>query len=76
MVPKLKIKRSDGYPYEETREIEDARYLPFDYHAHRSVVVVEGQVVISYEELLKVVKQYPDKEFIEVVILPQVHAGG
>jgi hypothetical protein len=69
-LPKLKIKLPSDYPAEDVCELEQAKYLlNFD----RGIILVEGQRVYSYDELVQLASQdkYKNKEFIEVVgILP------
>jgi len=42
------------------------------------LVVVEGQVISSYEELAQLASRddYKDREFLEVVLLPAISSGG
>jgi len=75
-LPKLKVQSPFGSGNEgDICNLEQARHR-FDYGSE-SVVLVDGQVVNSYEELTQVVTQerYKDKEFLEVVLLPLI-AGG
>ena len=76
-LPKLKLKKSFGYPFEEIRDLEQARYFLFSYDTD-AVIVVEGQIINSYEELLKLATQdqYKDKEYLEASLLPAVVGGG
>ena len=75
-LPKLKVQS----PFESGNEgdicdLEQAKRR-FDYGSE-SVVLVDGQVANSYEELIQIAtqKRYKDKEFLEVVLLPLI-AGG
>jgi hypothetical protein len=72
--PKIKIRLPSDYPMEDLYELEEAqRLLNFE----SGMIMVDGERVGSYEELVKLVGQdkYKDREFIEVVgILPI--AGG
>jgi len=72
-MPKLLVK-AFGDPGEDICELEEARYLLF---FGDRIVVVDGQDVHSYEELVKVVSQekYKDQELIEVVQIPAVQGG-
>ena len=72
-MPKLLVKVF-GDPGEDICELEEARYLLV--FADR-IVVVDGQDVHSYEELVKVVSQekYRDQEFVEVVQIPAIQGG-
>ena len=72
-MPKLLIKFF-GDPGEDLCELEDAKYL-LDF-ADR-VVVVDGQEIRSYNELVKIVsrEQYRDREFVEVIQIPAITGG-
>ncbi len=74
--PKLKVKRSWN-PVEETHDLEQARHLLFS-RGSDMLVIVEGQMVNSYEELVQLAAQapYKDKESLEVVMTPLWPAGG
>jgi len=76
-LPKLRLKKPFGYPFEEIRDFEQAQYFLFSYGAS-AVVMVEGQVINSYEELVQLATEdcYKDKESLEVVLLPAVVGGG
>ena len=73
-LPKLKIKGLGWDTSEEIRDFDQAKHLPF---GHDVTIVVEDQVVKSYEELVQLVAShhYEDKEFLEVTFLPII-AGG
>ena len=75
-LPKLKIKLPFGYPNEEICELEQAEYR-FSYGG-AAVVIVEGQVVNSHEELVRLATQddFRDREFLEVVLVVDLVAGG
>ena len=75
-LPKLKIKRPCGYPAEEIRVFEQAKYFLFNYGSN-TLIVVEGQVINSYQELIQLATQdrYKSNEFLEV-ILASVIGGG
>jgi len=75
-LPKLKVKRTWN-PVEETHDLEQARHLLFSREADM-LVMVEGQTVNSYEELVQLAAQdnYKDKEFLEVVLAPLWPGGG
>jgi PDZ domain-containing secreted protein len=72
-MPKLLVKVF-GDPGEDICELEDAKYL-LDFG--NQIIVLDGQDVRSYDELVKIVLQekYRDQEFIEVVQIPAI-AGG
>ena len=76
-LPKLMLKKPFGYPFEEIRDFEQAKYFLFSY-GDNAMVIAEGQVVTSYEELLQLASQekYKDKESFEVLLLPAVVGGG
>jgi hypothetical protein len=74
-LPKLKVQTiRDLKLVEEILEIEQAKYLV---HANAHVVV-EGQRINTYDELVQMVNQdgYRDREYLEVVLLPIEVAGG
>ena len=72
-MPKLLIKVF-GDPGEDLCELEEAKYLLS--FADR-IIVVDGQNIRSYDELVKIVSQekYRDQEFIEVVQVPAITGG-
>jgi PDZ domain-containing secreted protein len=73
-LPKLKIKLPAGNSGEDIFSLEQARdRLNFD----DGIIMVEGQTVHSYEELLELSRRenYRNREFLEVV-LRQVIVGG
>lgn len=74
--PKLKIRRPCAYPAEEIRDFEQVKYFLFSYGPN-TIVIVEGKVVNSYQELIQIAIQdrYKDKEFLEVM-LESVIGGG
>lgn len=74
-MPKLKVRTiRDLKLVEEVLDIDQARYLVFS----NAQIVVEGQPVVSYEELVQLAaqKRYRNREFLEVVLLPIEVAGG
>ena len=75
-LPKLRIKRTWN-PVEEIHDLEQARTLLFSRGADM-LVIVEGQMVSSYNELVQLAAQapYKDKESLEVVMTPLWPAGG
>jgi hypothetical protein len=73
-LPKLKIKLPLGNPSEDVCELEQAKYrLNFD----DGVLMVEGQTVHSYDELVQLATQdnYKNKDFLEVVLLQVIEGG-
>ncbi|MFC1979518.1 hypothetical protein ACFLVS_01390 [Chloroflexota bacterium] len=76
-LPKLRVKLLVGHSNEEVRDFEQTQYFLFSYGAN-TVVMVEGRIVNSYEELVQLAAQgyYKDKESLEVQLLPAVIGGG
>ncbi len=72
-MPKLLVKVF-GDPGEDICELEDAKYL-LDFGSR--IIVLDGQDVRSYDELVKIVLQekYRNQELIEVVQLPAIERG-
>lgn len=70
-LPKLKVKCAFAHPVEQTCDLEQAKELVFG-HGPGILVIVEGQLVRSYEELVKLAAQpcYKDKELLEVMVAP------
>jgi len=75
-LPKLKVTDwSNGYPDEEIRDFEQAKdFLNLD---PTLLVTVEGEVLVSYNELIRLASQerYQGKEFLEVELVPLVGGG-
>lgn len=73
-MPKIKIQLSPGYPVEDAFEIEEAQSrLNFK----SGIVLVEGQRVNSYEDLVRLARQdkYKNREFIEVTVVLYISGG-
>ena len=73
--PKLRVThRMDGQPAQMSLDFEQAPYFLFNYDV---IVVVEGKVIHSYDELVEIASRQDvrDREFIEVQ-LETVIAGG
>jgi PDZ domain-containing secreted protein len=72
-MPRLLVKLF-GDPGEDIYELEDAKYL-LDFTDR--IVMVDGQKIGSYDELVKIVKQekYRDRDFIEIVQIPAIMGG-
>ena len=73
--PKLKVThRIDGQPSREIIEFEQAPYFLFNYDV---IVAVEGEVIKSYEELVKLASRdcFKGREFLDVQI-ETIIAGG
>lgn len=76
-LPKLKVVRFPvGEPKEEIMELEQARYR-FNYY-DLSTVLVEGEVVQSHEELVRLAGRddFKDRELLNVVVLAEFVSGG
>jgi len=75
-LPKLKVRRAWN-PEEETVAMDEARSFLFS-HGPDMTIIVEGQVIYSYEELIEIVSQepYKEKDFLEVVMIPRWPVGG
>ena len=76
-LPRLKLKKPFGYPFEEIRDFEQGQYFLFSY-GDSAIVLVGGQMINSYEELLQLATRdcYKNKEFLEVMLLPAAIGGG
>jgi hypothetical protein len=74
--PKLKITKS-WEPTQEVRDLVQARDSLFA-HGPGMIILVEGQSIVSYEELVQLVHrdEYKDKEFLDVVMVPASPVGG
>jgi PDZ domain-containing secreted protein len=72
-MPKLLIKIF-GDPGEDICELEEAKYL---LNFANQIIVIDGQDVHSYDELVKIVSQakYSDQELIEVTQIPAITGG-
>jgi hypothetical protein len=72
-VPRLKIK-SFGAAAEEICDLHQAGYF-LDFEGR--MVMVEGQRVGSYDELVRLASQdkYREQEFLEVILLPAIIGG-
>jgi hypothetical protein len=75
-LPKLRIRLPSDHEAQDVCGVEEARYR-FNWGRDPFLVVVEGQVVRSFEELLDLASQdrFTVKEFLEVEIQPLL-AGG
>jgi len=74
-LPKLRVLNPFWDVAEEIRDFEQGKYLPFN--ALNSLIVVEDQVIYSYEDLVRLAAEdrHKDKEFLEVRFL-DVFIGG
>ena len=68
-VPKLKIKQPSQEVAEEICTLEQMEYR-FNWGHERFLILVEGQAIVSYEELQELAAQdlFKDKEFLEVEV--------
>jgi len=73
-LPKLKVEGLGWDVSKEVCDFEQAKYFPF---GKGVVIVAEGQVIESYDDLVQLVDQdrYKDKEFLEVMFLPIIVGG-
>jgi hypothetical protein len=72
--PKMRIIRESIENPVEIWDFEQAENLPF---GKQQIVVVEGNLVNSYNEFLKLFKnrEYQNKEYLEILLLPLVFGG-
>jgi len=76
-LPKLKVKWFLESFSEETIDLEQAKYrLPLG-PPYALSVMLDGQRINSYEELVQLATQdrYKDNEFLEVVVLTPIGGG-
>jgi len=75
-LPKLRVRLPSDHEPQDVYSVEEARYR-FNWGCDPFLVVVEGQYVSSFEELLDLARQdrFKDREFLEVEIHPLL-AGG
>jgi len=76
-LPKLKVNWSFGQPSEKTCDLKQAKDFLFDY-GEGILVIVEGQLIHSYEELVQLATQdcYKDREVLSVMLFPVMVVGG
>jgi hypothetical protein len=72
--PKLKVKKDAWKNTVEIQEFEKAKDFPFSVE---TIIVVEGQQITSYEDLLKLIEQdgIKRKRVLEVLFLPMISGG-
>lgn len=72
-LPKLRVQGSDCKEFAGTHDFEKARDFPFG----QCILVVEEQVIGSYEDLVRLAEQpeYKEREFLNVEFL-DIIAGG
>ena len=75
-LPKLRIKLSSQQVAQDTCSLEQSKYR-FNWGHEPFLIVVEGQVIASYEELEELAKQerFKGREFLEVK-LEDILIGG
>ena len=75
-LPKLKIKLPFQDVVDDICDLEEARYR-LDYGHDYFLIVVEGQLVHSYEDLVRLVQQerFRDRDFLEVWLQPIIVGG-
>jgi hypothetical protein len=72
-MPRFKVKFF-GDPGEDICELEEVKYL---FNFTDRIIVVDGQTVYFYDDLVVLVSQekYKDQEFIEIVQVPMIEGG-
>ena len=73
-LPKLRVKGLGWRGSGDVRDFDQAKHLPF---GHGMIIMVEGQVIRSYEALVQLagLESHKDKEFLEVKLLPLLGGG-
>jgi len=68
-VPKLRIKPTSQKVAEEVCTLEQMKYR-FNWGHEPFLILVEGQIIGSYEELIELAKQdrFEDREFLEAEV--------
>lgn len=74
--PRLRIKLESQHVPEDTCSLEEARYR-FNWGHELFVIVVEGRVISTYEELKALADQDPycNKEYLDVELTPILMGG-
>ncbi len=78
-LPKLKVKYDTEDEYgEKLIEIEQAKDFFYGFEDGQPLVVLEGQAVYSYKELIQLASQdcYKDREFLNVELRRIALGGG
>ena len=78
-LPKLKVEYEVGEARQERIcNFEEAKNFLYGSNGGQYLVTVEGQGVISYEELAQLASQddYKDREFLKVKLTTLIVAGG
>jgi len=75
-LPRIKITLPFDNVADDYCDLEEARHR-FDWHSDSFIIVVNEQVVSSYEELIRLASQdcYADVEFLEIQLLPTLYGG-
>ncbi len=73
-LPRLKVKGLGWDASKGICDFDQAKYFPF---SRDLVIVVEGEAIRSYEDLLELVSKnhYEDRKFLEVVFLSTIVGG-
>jgi hypothetical protein len=73
---RLRIKLPSQHVPEDVCSLEEAQYR-FNWGHEQFVIVVEGRVISTYEELKALADQEPfrDKEYLEVELAPILMGG-
>ena len=73
-LPKLKV---TGLGWDVSEEIQDFKQDKHFHFGHDVIIVAEGEVIRSYDDLVQLVAQerYKDKKFLEVMFLPIIVGG-
>ncbi len=77
-LPKLRVRSLLYGESKDEAEIDDLEQLRSRFAAGSDIiVVVEGRMVNSYDELARLIAQdeYKDKELLEVMLLPVIDGG-
>ncbi len=75
-LPKLRIKLESQHVPEDTCSLEEAQYR-FNWGREPFVIVVEGRVISTYEELKTLAGEdpYSNKEYLDVELAPILMGG-
>ena len=74
--PRLRIKLESQHVPEDVCSLEEAEYR-FNWGHEQFIIVVEGRVIATYEELKALADQdlFRDREFLEVELAPILIGG-
>lgn len=75
-LPRLRIKLPSQHVPEDTCSLEEAQYR-FNWGHEQFIIVVEGRVISTYEELKALADQDPfkNKEYLDVELAPILMGG-